>query len=307
MVDSNKDIVYRLRPRANPQAQGYFMCDEGRFGFHYVNSSERFRKPKVRREGALTQNKWSETVQMIGQELARAATENASQVVGILSPFLTCEEAFLLAKYLKGLSTQVRLALGPIPVLGSDDTFPKNARGEPVQPVKFTIRAEKCPNRRGVQEVLRHFQGEIVAFDRVVRDAADGRFKAVYVAGGYPQRPDGWINNEQAASLAKSSLLVVHDLLPSPISEMATHLLPATAWAEKDGTFVNHAGLAQAIRRSVTPVGEFRTDGQVFLDLLERRGLFHVATIRKELAGEVPYFAPFASGDPGEHGVQLKS
>ena len=29
-VDSNKDIVYRLRPRENPQAQGYFMCDEGR-------------------------------------------------------------------------------------------------------------------------------------------------------------------------------------------------------------------------------------------------------------------------------------
>ena len=307
MVDSNKDIVYRLRPRANPQAQGYFMCDEGRFGFHYVNSSERFRKPKVRREGALTQNKWSETVQMIGQELARAATENASQVVGILSPFLTCEEAFLLAKYLKGLSTEVRLALGPIPVLGSDDAFPKNTRGEPVQPVKFTIRAEKCPNRRGVEEVLRHFQGEILAFDRVVRDAADDRFKAVYLAGGYPPRSGCWITGEQAAALAKAPLLVVHDLLPSPISEVATHLLPAAAWAEKDGTFVNHAGLAQAIRRSVMPVGEFRTDGQVILDLLERRGLFHAATIRKELASEVPYFAPFASGDPGEHGVQLKS
>ena len=32
-VDQNKDIVYRLRPRENPQAQGHFMCDEGRFGY----------------------------------------------------------------------------------------------------------------------------------------------------------------------------------------------------------------------------------------------------------------------------------
>src|SRR5947208_14844718 len=27
-LDANKDIVYRLRPRENPQAQGWFMCDE---------------------------------------------------------------------------------------------------------------------------------------------------------------------------------------------------------------------------------------------------------------------------------------
>src|SRR5438552_15671276 len=40
-VDHNNDIVYRLRPRDNPQAQGYFMCDDGRYGFHYVNSEER--------------------------------------------------------------------------------------------------------------------------------------------------------------------------------------------------------------------------------------------------------------------------
>src|SRR3989449_6617809 len=43
-VDQNKDIVYRLRPRENPQAQGYFMCDEGRFDIAYVNAKERFLK-----------------------------------------------------------------------------------------------------------------------------------------------------------------------------------------------------------------------------------------------------------------------
>jgi NADH-quinone oxidoreductase subunit G len=305
-VDSNKNIVYRLRPRLNPQAQGYFMCDEGRLGFHYVKSAERFRQPQVRRDGALSSKSWPEVVQTISRELARAATNDPASVVGVLSPFSTCEEAYLLAKYLKALSSQVQLALGPVPIVGTDDTFPKNARGEPMQPVKFTIRAEKCPNRRGVEEVLRHFQGEIVAFDRVVRDAALGKFKAVYVAGGYPPRPGGWITGEHASSLAKASLLVIHDLCPSPLSELAKHILPAAAWAEKDGTFVNHAGLAQAIQRAVTPNGEFRTDGQVFLDLLERRGLYHAPTLRKELASEVPFFAPMASGDLGEYGIRLE-
>jgi NADH-quinone oxidoreductase subunit G len=325
-VDSNKNIVYRLRPRANPQAQGWFMCDEGRFGFHYVNSTERFRQPMIHSPDRISQSTWVvdppkvqiqygrffaapwiTVLNALHRRFAEVATQDAAAVVGLLSPFLTCEEAFLLAKYLKGLTSQVVLALGPVPVVGTDDTFPKNAKGEPVQPVKFTIRAEKCPNRRGVEEVLRHFQGEIVGFDQVVRDAGQGRFKAVYFAGGYPPRKGGWITKEQAAALAKASLLVVHDLLPSPLSEVATHILPAAAWVEKDGTFVNHAGLAQAIRRAVTPAGEFRSDGQVFLDLLERRGLFHAATLRKELASQVAYFAPLASGDLGEFGIKLDS
>ena len=51
-VDTNKDIVYRLRRAENPQAQGHFMCDEGRYGYHYVNSGERFIRPplKARRQ-----------------------------------------------------------------------------------------------------------------------------------------------------------------------------------------------------------------------------------------------------------------
>jgi len=248
---------------------------------------------------------WSEVVPAIRRDFQSAAQKDAAGVVGMLSPFLTCEEAYLLAKFLKGLSGQVRLALGPVPVIGEDDTYPKDRRGQPTQPVKFTIRAEKCPNRRGVEEVLRHFQGDIVGFDQVVSGAEEGRLHAIYLAAGYPPRAGGWVTKEQAAALANASVLVVHDLLPSPASDVATHVLPAAAWAEKDGTFVNHAGLAQAIRRAVVPASECRTDGQVFLDLLERRGLVHAPTLRQELASEAPFFAPLASGDPGEFGVRV--
>jgi NADH-quinone oxidoreductase subunit G len=304
-IDSNKDIIYRLRPRPNPQAQGDFMCDLGRHGYHYVNSAHRFKRPLARRDGVLSPLGWPETLRGIRQQLAEIVRQEGTAAAGVLSPFLTCEEAYLLAKYLKGLSGEVLLALGPVPVSGADDTYPKNARGEPVQPVKFTIRAEKCPNRRGVEEVLRHFQGEVVGFDEVVRGADAGRIKTVYLTAGYPPRGGGWISTEQAAALSKAALLIVHELLPSPVSQAAHFVVPAAAWAEKDGTFVNHAGLAQAIRRAVMPSGECRADGQVFLDLLERRGLLHAPSLRAELAAEVPYFARLASGEVGEYGIPL--
>jgi NADH-quinone oxidoreductase subunit G len=304
-LDGNKSIVYRLRPRVNSRAQGDFMCDEGRLGYHYVNSAARLLRPMARRDGRLTPVPWPEVVREIREGFRAAAAKDAGQVVGVLAPFLTCEEAYLIARFLKGLSPQVRLALGPVPVVGEDDTYPKDRRGRPVQPVKFTIRAEKCPNRKGVEAVLRHFQGVVLSFDDVARDAGAGRVQALYLAAGYPPRPGGWINEGQAGLLKKVPLVVCQDLLPSPVSEFARYVLPAASFAEKEGTFVNHAGLAQALHWGVTPAGEGRTDGQVFLDLLERRGLVHAPSLRQELARGVTYFAPLAGGDPGEYGIQL--
>jgi NADH-quinone oxidoreductase subunit G len=306
-LDGNKNIVYRLRPRANPQAQGHFMCDDGRLGYHYVNSVERFTRPMARREGNLVPLAWAENLQVIRKGFKATAEQNAAAVVGVLSPFLTCEEAFLLATFLKGLSPQVRLALGPVPVVGEDDTYPKDRRGHPVQPVKFTIRAEKCPNRKGVEAVLRHFQGDVVSFDTIVESAGSGGVQALYVAAGYPPRQGGWVSEAQAQALKRVPLVVCHDLLPSLVSSFAQHVLPAAAFAEKDGTFVNHAGLAQALHWGVTPTGETRTDGQVFLDLLERRGLAHAPTLRSELARTIAYFAPLAGGDVGEYGIHLET
>ncbi len=303
-LDQNKDIVYRLRPRYNPQAQGYFMCDEGRLGYHYVNSEHRLKRPLVRRPGAEVSADWPEVLVNLRRDLGEAVRRDGGGVAGVLSPFLTCEEAYLFAKYLKGLSGQVRLALGPVPVIGEDDTYPKDRKGRPILPVKFTIRAEKCPNRRGVEEVLRHFQGEVIGFEDVVRSAQEGRVKAAYLAAGYPPRPGGWVNETQAAALAKVPLLIVQDILPSPVSAVAQYVLPGVSFAEKDGTFVNHAGLAQAISWGVAPPEDARADGQIFLDLLERPGLVHAPTLRAELAKEVPYFAPLAQ-DPGEYGVSL--
>ncbi|HMF17961.1 MAG TPA: molybdopterin-dependent oxidoreductase [Gemmataceae bacterium] len=303
-IDHNKDIVYRLRPRENPQAQGYFMCDEGRFDYPYINSSHRLWKPTNREPGGSAE--WDTILPSLRRDFAEAARKDASAVAAVLSPFLTCEEAYLLAKFFKNLSGQTRLYLGWVPIVGEDDRFPKDRRGKPIEPVKFTIRAEKCPNRKGVEEILRHFQGEVVGFAEMLRAAGAGELQALYITAGYSPTAGRWINEEQSENLKRVPLLVVHDLFGSPASNLARYVLPAASFAEKDGTLVNHAGLAQAIHWAVRPGTEMRTDGQVFLDLLQRKGLFHAETLRQELASEVPFFAPLAKGDIGDLGIRLQ-
>ena len=302
-VDHNKDVVYRLRPRENPKAQGYFMCDDGRFDYPYINSRERIIQPvRQTEEGEAVEQNWVEVLPAIRKELGEAAARNGEAVAFVLSPFLTCEEAFLLAKFARSLSPKVRLALGAVPVIGQDDTYPKDRRGNATTHVSFTIRAEKCPNRRGVEEVLRHFQGELVTWQAIVDAAARGEVQALYLTAGYPPRPEPWCTAEQVAALKRVPLLIVQAMFDSPLNEAARYVLPASSFAEKDGTFVNHANLAQAIHWSVRASGNTKTDGQIALDLLQRRGLIHAPTIRKELAAEVPFFAALAE-DLGDHGI----
>src|SRR6266404_1766824 len=57
-VDECEDHVYRLRPRGNPQAQGSFMCDEGRFGWKYIHSDERITLPEQRRDAKIVSRDW---------------------------------------------------------------------------------------------------------------------------------------------------------------------------------------------------------------------------------------------------------
>jgi NADH-quinone oxidoreductase subunit G len=304
-VDQSDDRVYRLRPRTNLQAQGYFMCDEGRFGWKYVHREHRLTLPEQRRrDGTLVSRDWDVVFPAVQAALAAAGRQKDKGLAAVLSPWMTLEEAYLLASYLKSLTTNLALAIGPVRVIGEDDQYPKDVHGRPIEPAKFTIRAEKCPNRRGVEAILRHFGGDVVGMGDVLGRAAAGDFAAVYLVGG---DPDAWITDAQAAALENVECVVVQDILPSPAIQRATFVLPGGSFAEREGTFVNHAGLAQPIRRAIRGPGEARPDGRILWDLAGRRGLFNAALLRREIGETIEELKSLASGQFAEDGVFLTS
>lgn len=294
-VDANKDIVYRLRPRENPLAQGHFMCDEGRFGYHFTNSSERIVRPVLKVEGRFKPAPWSQILPRLRNE-AQAAASTGLTVA--LSPFITVEEAFLFATFFKTLSTNTTLVLGPVPVVGEDDTYPKDVRGNPIQPVKFTIRAEKCPNRRGVEAILRHFQGEVIPLSQSPKSSL------TWFIGGYPD-PE-FLERALPPDWQATASLIAQDLFANRVTASAAILLPATSAFEKEGTYVNYAGLAQGLTRAIRPPVEARSELQLAHDLLGRRGLALAMQVRRELASAIPAFAPLAQELP-RNGVKLEA
>jgi NADH-quinone oxidoreductase subunit G len=185
---------------------------------------------------------------------------------------------------------------------GEDDRYPKGVDGRPLEKTLFTIRAEKCPNRAGVAAILQHFEGKLVSFDEIKADLAAGHVEALYAVGGY-RLP--WLTDSDRPWLSSLKLLIVQDILPSPASALAQYLLPGGSFAEKDGTFVNHAGLSQEIHRAVRGPGESRPDGRILWELAGRRGLFHAPTLRAEIGTEIEALAALRVGRLGSLGRML--
>ncbi len=303
-VAQNKSIVYRLTPRTNPDAQGSFMCDEGRFGFKFINAAHRLNSPLVKTGDKHTHVTWDALLPRLRRELNDSANKHKSGFAVVLSPYLTVEEAYLAATYFTGLNKDVRLVLGPVPIEGQDDKYPKGPHGESpaADKVKFTIRKEKCPNLRGVVPVIDHFQDDLIEWDDFISEMKKGTIKAVYAVGGYP---GAWVSPEEVTAFAKVELLVVQDILPSALTSVAKYIIPGGAFTEKSGTFVNYNLLAQGIQQATNGPGEARADARIFMELMERRGMFHAPTLRGEIARVIPYFAALGRGDLGEFGVFL--
>ncbi|MEN9557508.1 MAG: hypothetical protein RLZZ232_3794 [Planctomycetota bacterium] len=303
-VDQNDERVYRLKPRANEKAQGHFMCDAGRFGWKYTHSDQRLSAPEMRTNGQVVSRDWDQIVTSARAALRKTAAAGRTKVAAVLSPWMTVEEAWILASFLKSLSPDAVLAMGPVRVEGQDDHFPKDVRGNVVEPVKFTIRAEKCPNRAGVQAVLSHFTKDVMPFEELLRLASTGQFGAVYLAGG---DPDGWISELQAEAFSKVETVIVQDFLPSPVLKHATHVLPSGTFVEREGVVVNHKGLAQLIRRSVRGPDGTRPDSRILWELTERTGLVQTDVVRSEIAAQVTALAGLSDPALKADGVLLNA
>ncbi len=326
-VDQNENKVYRLRPRENELAQGSFMCDDGRFGWKYLHSESRLTTPRAGRVAAgavavsngngksavsttngngepLFADPWPDFLVKVRGAINEYGKHHAKKFVAVLSPFMTCEEAYLLCNYLRSVDKHISFALGPVPVVGTDDHYPKKPNGQAVEgdAIKFTIRAEKCPNRLGVEAVISHYEGQVRSFESVLTQIDQGHFEAAYVVGGYPE---GWPDKSIVDRLSKLKLLIVQDILQSSLSDTADYVLPGAAFAERDGTVINHSGLAQLQRVAIRPPADAWTDGRIFMSLASRTGLFNSQSIRAEMATRIGKFAAFGSGEIGEHGVQV--
>lgn len=287
-VEENQDRVYRIKPRENPHVNQWWICDEGRYGWKHVHDPNRNAQPKRRGDNGYEDVEWSALTSELDDKL-RAS----KRIAVVLSPHLTIEAAYLLASYAREIDPEAKLVLGHVPTQGEDESFPSG----------FTIRAEKCPNRKGIEEIIVGIAKELVTWDDFVSQLGEASFDAVWITGGYKT---DWNDESVAEAFANVPLLIVQDTIPSPLWDRATYQLPAATFAERDGGYVNHADRLQCFGWAIRPPAGVMPEGQLFWRLMEKPGLYNSQAVRDELTRQIGYFAAAAGVDCGEHGIDLK-
>ncbi len=70
-------VIKRVMPRQNEAVNEIWMCDKGRFAYHYAESAERLTKPLVRKNGELVAGRAGMKPWKLVAEKLQAAERNA--------------------------------------------------------------------------------------------------------------------------------------------------------------------------------------------------------------------------------------
>ena len=141
----------------------------------------------------------------------------------------------------------------------------------------------------------------------MVQAAYDGRLQALYVIGENPLLSEPDINHAKEA-LSRLDTLVVQDIFLTETAQLADVVLPATSFAEKDGTFTSTERRVQRVRKAIDPPGDARPDWEIVADLSARLGYpmnyRTVAEIMAEIAKLTPIYGGISHARLAEGGIQ---
>jgi formate dehydrogenase (NADP+) alpha subunit len=105
----------------------------------------------------------------------------------------------------------------------------------------------------------------------MIERARAGEIKCMYIVGENPALgfPNPSLVRDALASL---DFLVVQDIFLTETAKLATVVLPAASFAEKDGTFTNFEGRVQRVRKAIKLVGESLPDWEIIVKLADKMG-----------------------------------
>lgn len=239
--------VVRIKPRYNSEVNQWWLCDEGRYGFGWVDEA---RLKKVRGPTEDTTNaSWPQAFEVISARLAKSATKRDGSRIGVIaSAQLTNEELFLIRQLFQGeLGAQVT-AVVPAEPGSSDD---------------FLMKADKNPNTGGA--TLLGFSGPPA--EQLVDDAIRQKIDVLWVFGHDLVELFG---EDKVRQLSEQlSLFVFSGTNENATVPWAHWVLPTAAYVEKEGTFVNCDGRVQRFGRAFPPIEGAREDWRILLELAE--------------------------------------
>jgi len=243
----NNEIL-RQTPRYNPEVNEYWMCDTGRLTTaRPVNAETRVKGPTIKREGESVVVGWDEAIARVASEFK---SFKKSEVAVLGSAFATNEDNYAIQKFAREVLGTKQVAFQSHVVAGDEDAF--------------LISADKSPNSRGARELGLQTGN---AFSEMMNAIRDGHVKALLVVDDNPAADPA-----TADLLGKLDFLVAACSNENETTQRADVVLPASTFAEKNGTFTNLQGRVQRIRPAVATIEQDRSLDGFSMSRLDKFG-----------------------------------
>jgi len=270
--------LIRMTPRFNADVNQFWMCDIGRFDYHWVEGDRRLLQPHIRQGGSWEAVAWDVAFGAVNDAVKAAGGPTAVQFLA--SAHASLEELFVLRE-LAGKSG------------GATITWRLREKPQPAN-TKFKVPAVDAPNVHGAKDLGFAIAdaGGPADVSTLKTSVEAGRVKVLYVLD---LGPDGSIGDTDwilvARKAGKIATLIVQGVLHTPLADAADILLAGRAFVEKDVTFTNMTGHVQAASRVITPPGDAGEDWQILTTLA---GVFgsnvsytSAAAVREAIAREL--------------------
>ncbi len=268
ILETRDNTVVRMRPRANIDVNQWFLCDEGRLDYRWLNRQDRVEAPLVRRGERLAGSDWEVAVR------EAALLLGGRRVVVVASPMMSNETLYLLSKLVErsGARGLFRVTTGPEAPL-------------PAVP-DLALRADRAANVRGAE--MFGFQRSESPFDGLV-------------SGDVLLLGDDRLSAGDEALLARAGAIVVLASALPAAARTAQVVLPITNMSEEEGSFTNLRGRVQRYLQAKSAPGMSRPGWWVLADLLTALG----EPTSVFLASEI--FAQMAAARPALAGMSYES
>jgi NADH-quinone oxidoreductase subunit G len=251
--------LIRITPRFNPNVNGYWMCDIGRFGFHWIEGDRRVRKPFLRNPTGLEPAGWHDVLVKLRERVGAAG----GTLAFLVSAHASLEEMFLAKTIVSGL-----------PDAGLDVTWSASEKQQP-RGAQFRVPRVDAPNVSGARDL------GIIARDARAPELSElqaavngGTVRTVFVLDPGPEGSLGdvqWLI--EAKRSGKLPVLIVQGALMSPLAQAADLILPGATYVEKDATYTNGAGQVQAAAQVMLPPGDALEDWQILVNVATSLGV----------------------------------
>ena len=279
--------VHRFVPRSNPDVNGWWMCDYGRFLADGLNRRE-IEVPLRRFEDAEQAVTWDEALAELASTLRKAR-----RPLVVASANLSNEALFSVKRnLLEGSRFDV-----VVPVHRGEDRRVKNARRE------WMVGGDAHPNSAGAAHMgLATADG--ADLESYLRDG-DGPL-LILDADAHP-----WLATEAAAAATSGRWVAVLARNRTPLVDSAGLVLPATSWAETEGTYTSSIGrlqMVQLARQALSPRGLARPAWEAVYRLAVHLGIEQERDVSPrilfaEMAAEIAAYQGMTYGrlltDPG--------